>query len=105
VNTSIGTEYFDLDVTAEMPGFGWFAIGGVPGEIAEEEPYPASGPDEPSPVSPEEVISSEVTAPTPVTTSPAPSPTATKKATPVPGIIVAGGIGLAAAFVCCRKKE
>jgi len=95
-NGTVGTEYIQFSVPAEMPGFGWFAIGGVPGAIAYKESYLVSGPEETSPGSPNGQES-------PIATAPA--PTATKKATPVPGIVIAGGIGLAAALVLSRRKE
>ena len=99
-NGTVGTEYIQLSVPAEMPGFGWFAIGGVPGHIAYEESYLVYGPEESSPGS-----SNGQESPVATATATAPAPTATKKATPVPGIVIAGGIGLAAALVLSRRKE
>ncbi|UUX92867.1 right-handed parallel beta-helix repeat-containing protein [Methanoplanus endosymbiosus] len=97
-----------VTVKAEMPGFGWFAVGSVTDEFITGETLPFG----PGPVIPSEVPDKTVK---PESTKPAepagtektetPEATATPTPTPLPGTVVLTGISLAAAFILLRREH
>jgi len=92
-----------VTVNAEMPGFGWFAVGSVTDEfITGETLTPGPGPVIPSEI-PDETVKPESTKPAePAGTEKTETPKPT--ATPLPGIVVLTGISLAAAFILIKRE-
>ena len=86
---------------ADLPGFGWFAVGGIPAElILGDETLPFG----PGPVIPSEEPAESVTPASPTATADAGPEAAKPTATPLPAVTILSGIAIAAGMLMYRKK-